>query len=357
MSDFYEIDFLQVETKKSGDAIAIRYQIGDDTYIHVVDGGFEETGKKLKDFLNKYYGNDCFIDHVVVTHSDGDHTNGLKTILNECQVGALWMLRPWLYADDLITRFSRYSSVDNLKKRLRECYPTIDSLESIAEEKEIPIYEPFQGVGIGAFTVLSPSRESYLDLIVDSDKTPAESGDSKQADRAGFFRKVINFVKKVWGAEDFPADGTSAENEMSIVQYAELCEKKILLTGDAGRIALSSAVSYLTSKEVNLPGLNFFQVPHHGSRHNVSSELLDALLGPKLSTQPSEDKLTFTAFISAAKADEDHPRKSVVRSVWHRGGRPITTENGNKWSYHNAPPRAEYSPVSPMPYPEDEEEV
>lgn len=28
MSDFYEVDFLPVETSKSGDAIAIRYSIG-----------------------------------------------------------------------------------------------------------------------------------------------------------------------------------------------------------------------------------------------------------------------------------------------------------------------------------------
>jgi hypothetical protein len=42
-SDFFEIDFLKVETKQSGDAIALRYRVDDVTSIHVVDGGFEET--------------------------------------------------------------------------------------------------------------------------------------------------------------------------------------------------------------------------------------------------------------------------------------------------------------------------
>lgn len=39
MTDFFEIDFLGVENKKSGDAIAIRYQHAGTTTIHVVDGG------------------------------------------------------------------------------------------------------------------------------------------------------------------------------------------------------------------------------------------------------------------------------------------------------------------------------
>ena len=40
MSDFYEIDFLDVETAKSGDAIALRYGINGVTQVHVVDADF-----------------------------------------------------------------------------------------------------------------------------------------------------------------------------------------------------------------------------------------------------------------------------------------------------------------------------
>ena len=44
-------------------------------------------------------------------------------------------------------------------------------------------------------------------------------------------------MKSLWGNEVFSEEETSAENEMSVVQYAKLCGKKILLTGDAGRTA------------------------------------------------------------------------------------------------------------------------
>ena len=33
MAEFFEIDFLDVETKSSGDAICVRYELGGETYI------------------------------------------------------------------------------------------------------------------------------------------------------------------------------------------------------------------------------------------------------------------------------------------------------------------------------------
>lgn len=158
MPDFFEIDFLNVGNGKSGDAISIRYDISDSTRIHVVDGGFQETGESLVDHINKYYGSPSHINAVVVTHPDGDHAGGLRILFEKFEINELWMLRPWLYADELIDRFSRFSSVDNLKKRLKELYPNIVELEELAEETSVPIFEPFQGAQIGEFTVLAPTK-------------------------------------------------------------------------------------------------------------------------------------------------------------------------------------------------------
>ena len=44
MNDFFEIDFLDVEAKKSGDAIPLRYSINGGARIHITDGGFQGTG-------------------------------------------------------------------------------------------------------------------------------------------------------------------------------------------------------------------------------------------------------------------------------------------------------------------------
>lgn len=357
MADFFEIDFLNVESKKSGDAIPLRYSINGTHRIHITDGGFQVTGDKLVAHIDKYYNDPDYIDSVVVTHPDGDHAGGLRKLFEEYEVGELWMLRPWLYADELIDRFSRFTSIENLAKRLREIYPNIAALEDLAIESGTVIKEPFQGKIIGEIHVLAPSKALYLDLVVESEKTP-ESTKVEQTSlmeaMGTAIQKVANFIRSAWGEEVFPEEDTSPENNMSIVQYANLCGKRILLTGDAGRAAMNEAADYAPYVGLALPGIDRIQVPHHGSRHNVSTEVLDRWLGERLGQQPSEG--SFTAIVSASKEDADHPRRSVVRGFIHRGANVITTEGSNKCTGHNAPDREGWVAVEPMPYPGDQED-
>lgn len=339
--------------------IPIRYEVDGTIRIHVTDGGFQDTGDAIVEHINKYYGNPDFIDAIVVTHPDQDHAGGLRKLFEAYDVGELWMLRPWLYAEELIDRFSRFTSVENLAKRLKEIYPNIAALEELAEENSVPIYEPFQGAVVDEFTVLAPSKTRYLDLVVESEKTPESAQEEQQQKTltegaAGFVSKVVKFLRVAWGDEVFPDDDTSPENNMSVVQYANLCGNKILLTGDAGRSALNEAADYAPTIGLNLPGIDRIQVPHHGSRHNVSTEVLDRWLGERLATRP--EKGTFSAIVSASKEDEDHPRRSVVRAFYHRGARVITTEGGDKQTGHNAPEREGWVTAEPVPYPEDQEE-
>ena len=359
MNDFFEIDFLDVEAAKSGDAITLRYCKNGMQNIHVVDGGFkgpengEGTGDKVIQHIKKYYGA-REINRVVVTHPDGDHAGGLRKVLEEFEVDELWMLRPWDYADELIKRFDRLRSIERLEDRLKECYPNIAALEAIANRKGIPIREPFQGAKIGEFTVLAPTRERYLDLIEESEKTPEAS---KVQERQSKLSAILDSVKSfVWGDENLSSKPTSAENNMSVVQYAELNEKKIMLTGDAGREALEEAKNYLVNNlYVPLPGIHYFQVPHHGSRRNVSSELLDQICGDKLHSPP-KGVYKFTAVISSAKEDKDHPRKAVLRALMHRGAKVITTEGKTIRISREAPKRDGWVPTTPEAYPEDQED-
>lgn len=355
MSDYFEFDFLNVGNGKSGDAIPIRYSINNNVRIHVVDGGFQETGEKIVEHINNYYNSPSLIDSVIVTHPDGDHAGGLRSLFENFEINELWMLRPWLYADDLIDRFSRFTSVENLKKRLKDIYPNIAKLEELAQENDVPIFEPFQGNQIGNFTVLAPTKERYLDLIVESEKTPEATKTEQEslleaAER--LFKKAVEFIRSAWGEEVFPEEDTSPENNMSVIQYANLCGKKILLTGDAGRATLLEAIDYAPEVGLILPGIDRIQIPHHGSRHNVSTEVLDELLGPKLDNLQEN----FTSIISAAKEDKDHPRKAVIRAFMHRGGKVVTTEGRNIRTGHNAPPREGWTSVESVPYPEEQED-
>lgn len=327
MFDYYEIDFLGVETDKSGDAITLRYSINGKTGVHVVDGGYVDTGDQIIEHLKNFYGT-THVNNVVLTHPDQDHANGLRKVLENCTVDALWMNRPWLYAEEIIHRFSTYNSVDALRRELRNVYAASATLEDLANKKGIPIHAPFQGSLIGPFQVLSPTKARYLDLVVESDKTPSMV---KSLFDESIFTGVYKAAKAIgalvaasWGEEYFPVEGTSNENEMSVVQFANLVDTKILLTGDTGREGLSEAADYAPRIGLVLPGIDKFQVPHHGGRHNVSTELLDRWLGPRLSSRPEAG--AWEAICSSAKADIHHPKNSVKRAMLHRGAHFVETE-------------------------------
>lgn len=357
MADYIEIDFLAVETRKSGDAISLRYSFsGGKQLVHVVDGGYLDTGDSLVEHIKKHYGV-THIDHVVLTHTDRDHVNGLRKVLENFTVGTLWMNRPWIYADELMKRFTTYTSVDRLRSRLRGLYGAAADLEDLAVSKRIRIEAPVQGAQIGAFTVLAPSKARYLDLVSDSDRTPAVAMESVSKSLLDYIaesaKTIRSLVRAAWGREYFPGAGTSEENEMSVVQYTHIAGRKVLLTGDVGREGLTEAADYLNLRGVALPGIDFFQVPHHGGRHNVNSEVLDRWLGPRMSTPPL--KTTFVAVCSSAKADEDHPKNSVVRALMHRGAHFGATE-GRPLHWAEGITRAGVSPVAQYTYPESQEE-
>ncbi|MEM8240186.1 hypothetical protein Q4R49_21035 [Morganella morganii subsp. sibonii] len=103
--------------------------------------------------------------------------------------------------------------------------------------------------------------------------------------------------------------------------------QRVLLTGDAGVEALKLALNALSSSEK--PMVDIFQVPHHGSRRNLSSELLDTIIGDKFSTKrEAEAAGRLTTVISAGKNDANHPRKAVVRALYHRGAKIFDTKKG-----------------------------
>jgi len=140
------------------------------------------------------------------------------------------------------------------------------------------------------------------------------------------------------------------------VQFAVLNGKKILLTADTGRDGLQEVIDYAPHVGLALPGVDKFQVPHHGGRHNVNSELLDAIVGPRLAVQPEQG--FFEAYISSAEADEDHPRKVVQRALIHRGANLHMTEGRNiRTRGGSAPARPDWTPLVPAPYPDSYEQV
>jgi hypothetical protein len=234
------------------------------------------------------------------------------------------MNRPWLYVNELLPRFSDTRiTADSLERRLKEAYPYIDVLEKLAKVHGVDVLEAFEGQQVGAFTVLSPSRAFYLDLLVESLKTPdAKDVAPAQSIRTQFLGLAapdIELVQEEWGKESLKEGGvTRPDNETSIVQFANFEGRHINLNGDAGIRALISSADYLERMLERIPRPQFMQIPHHGSRRNVAPSVLNRWLGlPILEGEPFRT----TAFVSAGKGSSKHPRKAVVNAFMRRGAK------------------------------------
>ena len=356
----FEIDFLPVgDGERSGDAIALRYGEDGAYTIHVVDGGTTDAGEKLVTHITRFYGAPDYIDHVVCTHGDDDHSSGLRTVIDRFEIGAIWMNRPWLYAEEIIDLFDDDRlTVASLERRLREAYPILAEIEEIALDRSIPISEVFQGAQIGTFTVLAPSRGRYLELIPQFSRTPEAAGDAEGGfGTGGLFaeavRRAAEWISETWGRETLEEDvETSPSNESSVIHVADFEGRKVLLTGDAGVISLHEAADYAEVFVTDLPGLWIMQIPHHGSRHNVSPSVLNRWLGEPL---PRGEQRATSAFASVAKDSDTHPRRKVVNAFMRRGAKVYSTKGTTKHHYHDMPNRDGWPPAVPHEFSEEVE--
>ena len=357
MSECYEIDFIPVGSgKRSGDAICFRYGTPGNYKVVVYDGGTKDSGTKLVQHIRQHYGVE-HVDYVVCSHPDADHASGLSVVLEELSVGELWMHRPWYYSSTIRDYFRDGRITDkSLEERLREKMSAAHTLEQIAEEKGIPHFEPFQGAQIGPFYVLSPSKDWYIhELIPAFSKSPEQK--AKNTNESWTLKSIfdaasaaVEHMLENWDIETLRESvTTSAENESSVVLFGTVAERGILLMGDAGIQALSGAANYAEQCGVSIPNhVRFAQVPHHGSRNNVSPSVLDRLIGPKL-TAPTEEN-SVTAFVSAAKESETHPRKAVVNAFIRRGAKVLQTKGQSMRHHFKMGDRQGWGPVDPLAF-------
>lgn len=158
----------------------------------------------------------------------------------------------------------------------------------------------------------------------------------------GIGRRVATQIRRIIAEDLFTEtlrEGgiTAAENESSVVLYGQIDGRNIFLTADAGLKALDAAVSYGNAVGLQFgAALNVFQVPHHGSRNNISPALLNRIVG---NISGVETRKTIGCVISAGPEDETHPRQVVVNALIRRGLAPQDTKRGILLFNHGVPDR------------------
>lgn len=326
----HNIDFLAVENEegdggRSGDAIVLRFAEPRQPtpVIVVIDAGFTDTGAQVVDHIEKYY-NTRHIDLIISTHPDTDHLNGIRTILEQCDVEELLIHQPWNHSPDA---------------HLLGNYDRLEEICELAMTKNVLMSEPFTGLERfgGVLRILGPTERYYLEQL---NEAMEEERSGKSAERLALSASGSRLWKRTYAVLEralsyLPMetlddiDDTGPRNKTSVITLLDLDERRSIFTGDTGIEGLNQGIDAyeLIHGPISLTQPSILQVPHHGSKHNLGPSILDRILGPK-----NAPFGTVQAAISSAKASEKHPSPKVTNALNRRNARVVATE-GNSFGY------------------------
>lgn len=356
----YQVDFFPVgEGSKSGDAIVMRFGDFSDylkTQVVIIDGGFQSSGEALVNHIREVYGT-TYVDLVVSTHPDTDHSCGLAPVLEELKVGQLWMHKPWEHTYDISKMFQDGRVTDmSVAEGIRKSLENVRYLEKLATKKGISIVEPFTGLQdvTQSLTVLGPTKQFYESLLPDFRCTPTPKYESIISKMLSGSVALAVKIAETLGVETLvePTEGTHAENNSSVIMLFAHGNDCILFTADAAVPALEQAIWQLAAIGFDFNRLRIVQVPHHGSKRNVGPQILDRILGPKR----TDDAILRRAVVSASPDGEPkHPSKRVLNAFRRRGARTQSTM-GKTLMFEKDAPRLNWGPMPDIPFYSEVEE-
>ena len=311
----FEIDMLNLG---DADSLLVTHWVDGVATRILIDGGYAKDYETLSGFL---FGlNIQTLNHVVCSHPHSDHAEGLVKLLKDTRfnVQRLWAHRPRSHIDRYLLQRAMYESGERkVMKVLQESLKTQDTLISTATQRGIPCdIEPFTGQQVGPLTVCGPTKEFYESLLLEFTNVDELAEFETLMEAQGREDAIADFLESA-GIPDpdaglLDAPQTEPENESCTIlgtQHKDTdgTAKILLFTADAGTVALEQAK---TAYPV-LKGCHWMQIPHHGSRHNITLKQIQEF-APK------------TAFVSAA-GNKKHPRPAVVNAFKDTGTKVFST--------------------------------
>jgi len=267
------IDFLDAGC---ADAIHINF-IGSDNKPHniLIDGGSEkgnlyEKGlrKRIDEIVNIKKE---IIDIWIITHIDDDHIGGILRLLKDAKL---------LEAVDLsqTTFWFNYSNWDydsgirtNNLKNVKQGITLRNYLIENSNIKESVTNSDIIDLWGAKAIILSPDNKKYNALLKvwknEEIKIRESETSSLKTNRKNDYNKKI---------EDFDISkevkDTSVENGSSISFILQFNTESILFSADSHSDTLTCSINRIC-KDQKLK-LKYMQIPHHGSRYNISNSLL-----------------------------------------------------------------------------------
>jgi beta-lactamase superfamily II metal-dependent hydrolase len=338
MCNGIEIDMLSLG---DADCILVSFWNGLSVYRVLIDGGNKGDAPAVRAFLRGLKIET--IDDVLSTHLHDDHSGGLIELLADKTLtfGKLWCHVPHWHVesmDKVWAALKAAGSTSDEAANIRKSIETVASLYNTAKDRGIAHEEPFKGKLLGKLEVCSPTVEFYNGLVVemtDVEKIKAEDAAEVRYDVQTALEEAMskNVIGALSGSSLLSDPHTTPENESSVVTGANHDGKVMLFTADAGTCALTNVVSSYKVKD-----LHWMQIPHHGSRRNVTESLIETF-------KPT------IAYVSAAGNDK-HPRRAVVNAFKKVGSRVYSTHypsSGHlRYYVGTVPTRTGYDSATPL---------
>lgn len=335
------IDMLSIG---NADNIIVWLKNEDNSFIVVIDGGNPSDGEKVEKHLEKY-----ILPHVtqsgpnliISTHPDKDHIGGLTYVVQKYSnsIDNVLVHDPALHTNDsyyneLKTWIKKHTLTDKYKIILESLNNLSDFIKVVDSYDGIIRTEPFTGVYVKDWhiEILGPSEPYYENLLPDfRDLDKYFKTENEKYETDNLLKEIRKLILKQDSNENpcpivDEENRSSAENDSSTIVQITAKNGKYIFTGDAGVDALNNAIS-----NSNIDKCHWLDVPHHGSRRNLTSQIIKKI-SPKV------------AFISA-NGDDKHPRKELVECLKKHGSIVYSTHyGGNKW-HHNGdfPDRKNYT--------------
>lgn len=313
---------LEMLPAAEGDALLLTYGEADAPHRILIDGGRRSTYRHLRERLMQIPLNDDgkrFFELLIVTHIDADHIEGVICLLQDdelnCEFGDIWF-NDWNHLEPLVAgeRPAHLGAAQG------------EFLGALLQAKGLPWNDHFNGgavvlppepdpLPVRAFadglqlTVVSPTIEALIDLREEWTEV-IEAAGFRPGNRD---EALQQFAEKSWA--DLPrhlGDETrrstldhSEANGSSIAVLLDYEGVRLLLSGDAFPQVLRPSLDRWCAEQPDAPqriALDGFKVPHHGSKKNLTPQLMGAITCP-------------TYLISTSGARFNHPDADAIKII------------------------------------------
>lgn len=298
----FVIDFVYVG---DGDGIVIwGRNPNEEDYVFFLDGGNKEFGTKIVEHYKKWIKPHLYKNKTIAfinSHPHADHINGLIEIIKEIGSEMTWGIYndPVKFISEELREKIKQSALKKEDADIDHLYKSFEKIQELNDlcikyniERKEALTDSFN---YNEIKIISPSREFYTNKV----QLFTNIDFLKRVDYTKNFSEVNETEESLipCAIVDEKNDASPENLSATVIELIDSKNKRYILTSDAGVESFDDMVKNGFTTE----NLNFVQLPHHGSRRNISTNWIG--------------KFAPEMFLISAEGNKKHPRKAVISCI------------------------------------------